>query len=522
MKMIDVLIVGAGPAGLSAAIRLKQRARLMGKSLVVAVMDKARRLGAHTLSGAVIETGCLDELMPQWRDRPGGLLSAMSPVMQDEMFFLTTQQAWRIPSVLVPSGMKHHKDMIVSPFSLVEALGKVAEEEGVELFTGFSAGELIWENDEVRGVKLVDQGLNKRCEPKENFLKGERVEAGITLLADGACGVLSRDYIARISAYKKRQHNPQVYSIGIKQTFRLAVSNPFGVGRVVHTLGFPNRNNVFGGGFFYSMPNNMLAGGLILGLDWKYTDLDPAQEFEVLKTHPFVASFLKGATVVAAGAKVIPEGGWYAMPDLLPHGALLLGDAAGFVNMEKIKGLHTAILSGMAAADAVIDGDLSSYIKKLNACGVIQEMRHARNFRGCFKHGLFLGAPLSLVQNLFPWKISMDEDHTRMRANVCLNRKETFALDHAAFAALSNTKHREDAPSHLLIKDEAVCLRCQKEFNRPCTVFCPVEVYRAKESGVMISASNCVHCGTCAIKCPFGNIVWTPPEGGEGPHYKMM
>jgi electron-transferring-flavoprotein dehydrogenase len=522
MKPVDVLIIGGGPAGLAGAIRLKQRARSAGKNITVAIIDKARALGAHTLSGAVIETSCLDALMPDWRNVPGGLLSGMSAVKRDEMFFLTARKAFRIPSVLVPSGMKHNKDMIVSPFRLVEALGKQAQQEGAGIYTGFSAGELIWESGKVRGVRLIDQGLNKNREPKGNFLKGEVIEAGVTLLADGARGVLSREYITRLGLEKKNNCNPQVYSIGIKQVFRLPVGNSFGAGRVVYTLGFPNKLDVFGGGFLYSMPNNMVAAGLILGLDWKYTDLDPQQEFEIFKKHPLMASFLEGASVVASGAKVIPEGGWYAMPDLAPHGALLLGDAAGLVNMEKIKGLHQAILSGTAAADAIIDGDLTLYQQNLEAHGVMKEMHHARNFRGCFKHGLLLGAPISLVQHIFPWKIGMKQDHAQMQAEAQLNREEACEFDHAAFAALSNTGHREDEPSHLIIKDPQVCRRCQKEFNKPCTVFCPVEVYRSKGDGVMISPANCVHCGTCAIKCPLENILWTPPEGGEGPHYRMM
>lgn len=522
MRSVDVLIVGGGPAGLAAAIRLKQRARSLGKTTTVAVIDKGRTLGAHTLSGAVIETACLDELMPDWRTTPGGLSSAMHPVTRDEMFFLTSAVAVPIPSFFVPSGMKHCHDMIVSPFRLVEVLGKAAVREGVGLFAGFSAGALVWEGGKVRGVRLVDQGLNKSREPKSNFLKGEVIEAGVTLLADGARGVLSREYIERTRRESRHQQNPQVYSVGIKQVFQLSAQNMFGPQRAMHTLGFPHKFDVFGGGFFYSMPNNMLSAGLILGLDWKYTDLDPQREFEILKAHPFIAPFLKGASVVAAGAKVIPEGGWYAMPDLTPQGALLLGDAAGLINMEKIKGVHLAIFSGMAAADAVIDGDLNFYLKNLEARGVMGEMRHARNFRGCFKHGLFLGAPLSLVQSCFPWKIGMEEDHTRMQSRACLNRKNTSTLDRAAFAAFSNTSHREDEPPHVLIKEPQVCARCQQEYNKPCTVFCPVEVYRSQGAGVRVSATNCVHCGTCAVKCPFGNIVWMPPEGGEGPHYRMM
>jgi len=412
----------------------------------------------------------------------------------------------------------HHKgDQVISLSRMVAWLGARAEKEGVQIYTGLAAASLIWENGAVRGVKLVDQGMDKDRKPKSNFLEGEKIFAKATVLADGACGVLSREYITKIGGNK----NPQVFSIGVKEVFCVPAEN-FKAGRVIHTLGFPSRLDVFGGGFYYSMGDGLVAIGLILGLDWCYSDLAPLKEFEIFKTHPFIAGLLKGATRVEGGATTIPEGGYFSLPKLNANGVVIIGDAAGFVNMEKIKGIHYGILSGMAAADAILSGDLALYEQNLETRGVLRDMRHARNFRAVFQAGLLAGAPLSLVQSLWPWRIPMKGDHLAMKEGVCLSRGVVPGFDRAVFAALSGTMHREDEPSHLIITDPAVCRRCAKLFQSPCTVFCPTEVYSRKGEAIRISATNCIHCGTCAIKCPLHNIVWTPPEGGEGPRYKTM
>jgi electron-transferring-flavoprotein dehydrogenase len=523
MAPIDILIIGAGPAGLATAIRLKQTFNRQSKDVSVMVLDKAPGPGLHSLSGAVIETACLDELLPGWQKREPSILSEMSAVETDEMWFLTSRKAFRVPSLLVPRGMHHKGDQIVSLSRLVDWLAQAAVKEGVEVYTGLSAASLIWEGNAVKGVKLVDQGLDKERKPKSNYQEGETVLAKVTVLADGPRGVLSREYASRVGG----QLNPQVYSIGIKQVFKLAKGNHFGSNRAVHTLGFPNRPDVFGGGFFYSMGLDLLAAGLILGLDWKYTDLNPQLEMEYWKTHPFVADILKGAEVIAAGAKTIPEGGLYSLPKLWTDGALVVGDAAGFVNMEKIKGVHYAILSGMAAADAISatvlgNGSLAMYTENLETRGVMAEMRHARNFRQVFQWGIHAGAPLSQVQAFLPFRIGVGLDHAKTKPGAMLKRSLKPAVERAAFAYLSNTMHREDEPSHLLIPDAGLCRQCEKKFGSPCTIFCPTEVYSRKGDAIHINATNCVHCGTCAIKCPLQNIVWTPPEGGEGPRYKVM
>jgi electron-transferring-flavoprotein dehydrogenase len=477
MNPIDVLIIGAGPAGLATAIRLKQTFNRERKDASVMVLDKAPFLGAHSLSGAVFEPACLDELLPGWRQQADPFLSELAVVEKDEMWVLTSEKAFRIPSLLVPSGMHHKGDHLVSLTRLVDWLGQAAAREGVEVYTGLSAASLIWDGDTVRGVKLVDQGLDKDRKPKSNYLEGEKVLAKVTVLADGPRGVLSREYAAKVGG----QLNPPVYSVGIKQIFRLPKDNHFGPNRAVHTLGFPNRPDVFGGGFFYSMGKDQLAAGLILGLDWKYTDLNPQQEFEYWRMHPFVADLLKGAEVVAAGAKTIPEGGFYSLPKLWTEGALLVGDAAGLLNMEKIKGIHYAIISGMAAADAIREtlfghGSLAMYPSQLEARGVMRDMRHARNFRQVFKWGLYAGAPLSQVQAFWPFRIGIGPDHTRTKPGAMLKRSFKPAIERSTFAYLSNTVHREDEPSHLLIPDAELCRRCEKKFGSPCTIFCPTEV----------------------------------------------
>lgn len=514
MNPVDLLVIGAGPAGLAAAIRFKQK----NKGAAVVVVDKAFKPGAHTLSGAVFEAACLDELVPGWRESPDSFFAQMMPVVKDEMYFLTTKAARRIPTALVPAGMHHAGEHLVPLGKMVEWLGKVAAGLGVEVYTGFSARELIWEQDVVKGVKLVDQGLGHDGRPKANFMAGETILAKVTVLADGGRGVLSRKYARKVGG----NQNPQVYSIGVKELLRVPPANGFGEGRAVHTLGFPSRPDVFGGGFVYSMGKDLVAVGLILGLDWPYTDLDPQQELEIYKTHPLIAGFLKDGVVIEGGAKAIPEGGFFALPALSGPGVILAGDAAGFVNMEKIKGIHYAILSGIAASDAVSAGDLSLYKANLEARGVMRDMYHARNFRAVFQAGLFIGAPLSMVQALWPLRIGMHQDHTATRSGAALKRDHTGGLDRVGLAALSGTMHREDEPAHVTITDTSLCRRCQKDFNSPCTRFCPVEVYRRKGDLVHISASNCVHCGSCVVKCPLANIVWAPPEGGEGPRYKMM
>jgi electron-transferring-flavoprotein dehydrogenase len=528
MADIDVLIVGAGPAGLAAAIHLKRRLNAAGRKESVVVFDKAPKPGYHSLSGGVFETDCLDDLVPGWRDEKDTFANQMVKVERDEMYFLTSRMAMQIPSAMVPRRMHHKGDYTVSITKLVGWLGRMAESLGAEVHMGFSAAKLLIDQGKIRGAQLVDLGLDKHGKPKVNYVEGEKVESRVTVVADGSRGVLSRQWTEQFSDGS----NPQVYSVGVKQLLQLPKDNAFGQNRVVHTLGFPAPIDVFGGGFFYSMGSDLVAVGLILGLDWHYRDLSPQGELELLKAHPFVSKLLTGAKVVSTGVKTIPEGGYYSLPQLVADGGLLVGDAAGFVNMEKIKGIHYAIRSGMAAADAIFDAiekndfskeKLSSYTDNLSAREVTEDLRHARNFRQSFQWGLFLGAPLSQIQGFMPFKVGIEEDRRAFEEKAkSLGHQYDGGLDKATFTSLSQTQHREDEPSHIKIVNISLCRECAEKYGTPCVNLCPGEVYRMSDGELILSPSNCMHDGSCAVKCPYGNVIWNPPEGGEGPRYKQM
>lgn len=525
-EKLDVLIVGAGPAGLATAIRLRQRLREAGKEASVAVIDKAPKLGYHNLSGAVFEVGCLDRLVPGWREEKDPFIESMVPVKRDEMFYLTEREAQKIPPALVPRPMRHTGDYAISINRLVRWLGQVAQREGAEVHLGFAAKELLMEGEAVRGVRLVDQGRSAHDPQPPGFLPGETIEAKVTVISDGSRGVLSRQLTERL----RPPRNPQVYSIGVKQLIKLPKGHAFGEGRVVHTLGYPCRPDVFGGGFLYDMGHDEVAVGLILGLDWKYPDLNPQQELERFKAHPFIAEWLKDGQVTATGVKTIPEGGYYSLPQLVTEGALLAGDAAGFVNMRKIKGIHYAILSGICAADTIFEAlerndfseDTLLAYKKALGRDVLEPLRAARNFRQVFQLGLHLGAPLSVIQHLLPFGLPTKPDHESLDPKRRLGVDSEAGMDKATFVNLSGATHREDEPSHIIIKDPSVCERCFEEYGAPCVRLCPGEVYRRRDNHIVLSPSNCMHDGSCMVKCPYQNIIWTVPEGGEGPRYRKM
>lgn len=527
MSVIDFLIVGAGPSGLAAALRLKRRLKELGRDESVVVVEKAPRLGYHTLSGAVFEPACLDELVPGWRESEDPFVKSLVKVERDELYFLSKRRAFKIPRFLVPRDLSHLNDYTVSLGRMVEWLGKLAEKEGVEICTGFSVGALLHEGGKVKGVRLVDQGLDASAKPKPNFLPGEELHASVTLLADGARGAASRQLAELIGDGK----NPQVYSLGVKQLIKLPPNNSFGSNRTIHTIGYPNRTDVFGGGFLYSMGSDVVAVGIILGLDWRYQDLNPQQELETFKSQPFIREFLKDGQVTISGVKTIPEGGYYSMPGLCTDGAMMLGDAAGFVNMQKIKGIHYAVFSGICAADTLIDAlpradysraSLSLYRNKLKERGILGDLFRARNFRQVFKYGLFPGALISRFQQRLPKRVGIDRDHTAIEEGARLGREIQPGMDRAQFVSLAGSMHREDEPSHIKILDAKLCVECTRLYGAPCTFFCPGEVYRVKGDQVILSPSNCMHDCSCQVKCPYENIIWTPPEGGEGPRFKQM
>jgi electron-transferring-flavoprotein dehydrogenase len=526
MDRFDVLIVGAGPAGLGAAIRLRQQATAAGRELSVVVIDKAPAPGQHVLSGAAFESSCLDELVPGWKEIRHSFTETMVPVERDDMYFLRAKTANRIPPRVVPARMHHVGDYVISASRLAQFLAEQAGKAGVEIHHGYSARSLIVEDGAVKGVRLADVGLAHDGTPKGNHIPAEEIRASVTIIADGTHGVISQQYAETFGGGA----NPQVYSLGIKAIVQFPEKSPFGNNRVMHTLGYPNTPSVFGGGFLYSLGEKTVAVGLILGLDWKYGDLNPQREFETFRAHPFISRLLKGGITVATGAKTIPEGGLHSMPNLSAPGAMVVGDGAGFVNMEKIKGLHYAIRSGMAAADAALEalgadgsvGTLDGYRSRLEERGVLAEFRHARNYRQVFKWGLFVGTPMSLVQSLIPGRLGIHRDGPATRKGARLNRPDPGRMDGATFVSLTGALHREDEPSHITITDPQACIACEADYANACTNFCPGQVYRWSGSEIVLSPSNCLHCMTCTVKCPVAAIRWVTPEGGEGPRYKQL
>lgn len=531
---VDVLVVGAGLAGLATAIQLKKRLAARGSSASVVVIEKSAKLGFHSLSGSVFEMACMDQLIPDWRDDKHEFIQTLQQqrVETDTIHVLTPRHAVKMPSCLLPGTMKHHGDCLVSVGKMVEWLGRRATQLGVEIYCGFSAHDLLIEDGQVRGVILGEKGVDRDGNRLPNYMEQEVLRAKVTVLGDGALGPLSLRLIDRMGLAKGR--NPQVYSLGVKQLIKLPDGNRFGTRRALHTMGYPNRADVLGGGFMYDMGKNVVAVGLVMALDWRYADLNPQQELELFKAHPFIASLLEGGQVIAAGVKCIPEGGYYSMPQVYTDGALLVGDSAGLVNMSKLKGLHLAVLSGMAAGDAIDESlhkddysasALAIYQKRLEENGVIREMRRARNFRQVFatRFGMLLGAPLSLISHLIPWRLRIKEDRQHA-SRARMGRSYGAVLDRTTFVSLSGTAHDDELRPHVRIKQREVCEQCMQEFGGTCVVFCPGEAYtfNADTQAIAISSENCMHCKTCVVKCPHNNIEWEAPQGGQGPKFRQM
>jgi len=539
LNKMDVLFVGAGPASLAGAIKLKQFLNQKGREESVVVIEKADKLGQHNLSGAVFEADVLDELIPDWKDSQDKFVARMlaNRVEKDEMVFLLTGgMTLKIPKILVPSPMHHKGDYVISVSEMVNWLAGIAQALGVEIYTGFAVKDIIVEDDSVRGVKLGDKGLDKDREKQSNYLSGEILEAKVTVFGEGSLGLLSEQLIERLNLGNGR--NPQIYSLGVKEIIRLPEKNRFGPHRVIHTMGFPNKlltPDVFGGGTMYSMGENVVAVALILALDWRYCDLNPQRELQLFKSHRFVREMLEGGEVIAYGAKTLPEGGYYSIPELVTNGAIIIGDAAGLTNVRKLKGLHYAIKSGMMAAEAIFNAiehdsfskqDLKKYEDLLEGSFVMKNIRAARNYRQVFtrggRAGIYVGAPLTFVQQWIPSRLGTKPDNEGMR-KASLRRQYDGGIDRLTDVSLSGTDHREDEPSHITFLDPMECVPCGEKYGcHPCESFCPGEVYRFENHRVMLSPSNCVHCQTCRIKCPLQNIKWEVPEGGDGPKYKAM
>ena len=547
---VQVLIVGAGPSGLAAAIHLKT----LKPDAEICVIDKAADLGNHNLSGAVLEPralhNLLDSALPDWQhsDTAGDIL-ARTVDKDNVMFLLGTKFAFNIFFAIrlarmfrLGFGQMMHKgDYVVSISKLTRWLGKIAADMGVEILTGFAADDIVLDESgrTAAAVKLVDQGLDREGHQQPNFTPGEIINPSFIILAEGCDGLLTEKLIEK--AKLQRQEN-QLYSVGIKEIIKVTPGQyaKFTDGRVVHAMGYPLWTpfigpGMFGGGIMYPVETDHIAVGMIVGADWKYHDFNPQDALTSFKNHRFVKQFIEGGTVVEAGAKMIPEGGYYAIPrdpqtnSIGKGNVLLLGDCAGFVNMLKIKGLHNAIESGIFAAKAVAENldkpalAAQAYTALLEKSPIMAEMKSAKSFRQAVaEFGPFQGLPLSILGGWLP-RFDIEKDYQAMTPG-CYRLRPNQHFDKDTFTAMAGTRHREEQPSHLTILDSNVCkTKCTPKFNSPCITFCPAGVYETVHDQVRpANPSNCLHCKTCQRKCPFDNIRWTCPEGTGGPRYKRM
>lgn len=546
---VPVLIVGAGPAGLSAAIALK-KAR---PQIDVCVIDKAAELGNHTLSGAVVDAGSMRRLLDltgeNWRETEDAQELLGRCVQRDQIAVLPGRNLSLSVTPLVRLArllnlnvgqMVHHGDYILSLSRLTRWLGRIARGLGVEIHNGFAAADVALDETQskVVGVKLVDQGNDKHGRPQPNYLPGETIRADIVILAEGCDGLVTEQYISR--AGLQREANP-MYSVGIKELIKVSDEQyqRFGDTRVIHALGFPLWTpmigpGMFGGGIAYSYGDNTLAVGVIVGLDWRESDFNPQDALTHFKSHRMIRRYLEDGKVIEAGAKMIPEGGYHTIPrdpatgTIGKDNVMIVGDSAGLVNMLKVKGMHNAIdsgiLAGQAAAQSLTTPTASAqrYTTMLNESAVMKEMKSARNFRQTIaKFGNLIGLPLSVAANLLP-RFELERDSAAMNGRK-YRYKGNKEFDKNTFIALAHTGHREEQPSHLIIRDEALCRTCATRFDQPCIAFCPAGVYECVQDRLLpANALNCLHCKTCQRKCPYDNIRWTVPEGGGGPRYKRM
>jgi electron-transferring-flavoprotein dehydrogenase len=547
---VDILIVGGGPAGMSAALRLAQLQKEKGGApLAVAVLEKAREPGAHALSGAVLDPSSLRQLVPDYKEKGAPLASE---VHKDDVYFLTRRGKLRFP--IIPPPLNNHGNYIISVNRFVKWLAGLVEGEGVDIFTGFPAVELLYEKDQVVGVKTGDLGLGKHGERKANFEAGVDIRAKVTILSDGVRGNLTKTLVQRLKLDTDRL--PQLYAIGIKELWEVP-RDRMAPGSTIHTMGYPLRMEEFGGGFIYAMPDGVISVGFVAGLDYRDPMFDPHVRFQHFKRHPMVAALLAGGQMVRYGAKALPEGGWYTIPRLYADGVLIAGDAGGFVNSVRLKGIHLAIRTGMLAAETAFDAlratdvsatKLQAYEARINDSEVRRELYAVRNVHQSFEHGLLAGltyAGLSIVtggwwiRDPMPARAGYermekladyyrdgrpDPDTTLNPAKI--DRQLTF--DRLTNVHYSGTRHAEDQPAHLIVHDTDICrTRCRVEYGNPCTRFCPANVYEMVDAGdgtkrLQINASNCVHCKTCDIMDPYQIIDWVPPEGGGGPNYEGM
>jgi electron-transferring-flavoprotein dehydrogenase len=524
----DVVTVGAGPAGLSFAIRLKQ----LNPDISVCVIEKGATIGAHILSGAVIEPGPLDALLPGWRDAPPPICVAAT---EDEFWLLSKTGGSKSP--IVPPGMNNHGNFIVSLGALCAWLAPQAEALGVEIYPGFAASETLHDADgKVIGVRIGDMGVAKDGTHKPGYTQGIDIHAKVTVLAEGARGHLTKRLVKRFAL--DATSDPQGYSIGIKELWQVPAGRA-SPGKIVHSIGWPADTQTYGGSFLYHLDGDRIALGFVAGLDYRDPGLAPYELFQQWKNHPFVKPLLEGGNILSAGARAIVSGGYQSLPKVEMPGALLIGDTAGLLNVPKIKGTHQAIRSGMLAAEHLAQSlAAEGFDAKLRASAAMKELRKVRNIKPGFKRGLWFGllnaAWETATMGLSPWTLknkadwsSYDKVGEREQPKRDYVQRTLPPRDRLAGVYFAATEHDEDQPVHLKVADTSICVtRCTEEYDNPCTRFCPASVYEIVGEGadkrLQINAANCVHCKTCDIKDPYEIITWVTPEGGAGPNYQNL
>jgi electron-transferring-flavoprotein dehydrogenase len=527
----DVCVVGAGPAGLACALRLRQ----LNPDRSVCVIEKAASLGAHSMSGAVLDPVALDALVPDWRSAPP---PTCVPVQHDEFRFLTERGSYRLPT---PPQQRNHGNFIVSISQLVPWLGAKAEAAGVDVFTGFSAAEALFnESGAVRGVQLGDMGRQRDGSEGPNYAPGAQILSPITALAEGCRGSISKQLIARFQLDADR--SPPTFALGFKELWQLPAGRGH-PGLVQHTIGWPMPRDTFGGGFIYHLENDRIYIGLVIGLDYADPQFQPFEAFQQLKTHPTMRSLLDGGELLAYGARSIAAGGAQSLPRMEMPGALLIGDAAGTLDAARIKGIHQAMRSGMLAAEHLhAHSSPAGYDAAWRASAGGRALHAVRNIKPGFKRGLWLGLANAGLETLLggrtPWTLKHVANDQTLRvieppnaappARSDWHERTLPPRDRTAAVYLASTAHDENQPVHLHVADTSICAdRCAREYNNPCTRFCPAAVYEilTADDGtkrLQINAANCVHCKACDIKDPYRIITWTTPEGGSGPNYQNM
>ena len=547
---VDVLFVGGGPACLAGAIHLmnlitkhnEAAAKGDGEELepFIALIEKGSEIGAHQLSGAVLDPISLDELIPDWKTRDDFPVERY--VEREEMVMLT--ETGKVKAPWLPAELKNKGKPVVSLGKLCAWLAEIAEEKEVNILPGFAGAKLLWNGDAVAGVQTGDKGIGKDGKPKDNFEPGYEMPSTVTILGEGSRGHLTKELIRRKNLDADSQ--PMVYEIGVKEVIELPPGT-INDGFVSHMIGYPLDSETFGGGFLYHMSGDKVALGLLVALDAKDPDMDAHQKLQELKAHPYIKGMLGEGTVIKYGAKAVAIGGWASMPKLYTDGAMLVGDSASFLNPFRVKGIHLAMKSGMLAAEAAFealksgksdDKALSVYKEKVDHSWIKAELEPRQNFHAGFAGGLYSGMVKTGFSYLFgsSKKVAeFAEDHTHIGSKgsgVAPKKIEydgKYHVDKLSDVYLSSTNHEEQQPSHLKVADLEICATtCAEEYGNPCTKFCPAQVYNMREnvdSGRLeleVDFANCVHCKTCDIRDPYQIITWVAPEGGDGPQYDFM